>query len=67
LVEQGLQYKEIAAKMDVTLGTLHTKIQSLFKRLNIHSKAELAGWNNRRKQYLALRDAPDQSATSPGE
>jgi DNA-binding NarL/FixJ family response regulator len=67
LVEQGLQYTDIAAKLGVTLGMVHTSLSLLFKRLNVHSKAELVRWNNRRKQYLALRNALDQPAASSGE
>jgi|GEM_PF-1431984 len=66
LVEEGLKYRDIAAKIGVALGTVHATLSLLFKRLNVHSKAELVGWNNRRKQYLALRDASDQPAASSG-
>ncbi len=67
LVDQGFRAKEIAAELDLSPGTVHRYFDSLFAFLKLHSRAELVRWNNRRKQYLALRNALDQPAASSGE
>ncbi len=37
----GMRYKEIAAKLRIALPTVRTHIQSLYMKMDIHSKEEL--------------------------
>jgi DNA-binding NarL/FixJ family response regulator len=42
LLIEGLSYKEIAAHDYVSTATLHARIASLYKKLGIHSRSEIA-------------------------
>ena len=37
----GLSYKEVAARLFISLGTVYSHIKNIYKKLHIHSKAEL--------------------------
>ncbi len=41
LVEQGLEYKQIANELSISLKTVHRHIQILFEKLQVHNKIEL--------------------------
>ncbi len=41
LVEQGLEYKQIADKLNISIKTVHRHIQILFEKFGVHSKMEL--------------------------
>jgi DNA-binding NarL/FixJ family response regulator len=41
LVEQGLEYKQIADKLNISVKTTHRHIQNLFEKFGVHSKMEL--------------------------
>ena len=41
-VAEGLTYKEIAARLDISPATVRNHIQAIYRRLGIHSNAELA-------------------------
>jgi signal transduction histidine kinase/DNA-binding NarL/FixJ family response regulator len=41
LVEQGLEYKQIADKLNISVKTIHRHIQNLFEKFGVHSKIEL--------------------------
>jgi DNA-binding NarL/FixJ family response regulator len=47
LVRTGLSYKQIAAQLDVREGTVRTHVESVYRALDVHSRAELtiALWN----------------------
>jgi signal transduction histidine kinase/DNA-binding NarL/FixJ family response regulator len=40
-VEKGLEYKEIANNLNISLKTVHRHMQILFEKFNVHSKIEL--------------------------
>ena len=42
LLVEGLSYKQIAAKCNVTLDTISTHIKKIYSKLNIHSRSELS-------------------------
>jgi len=42
LLMDGLSYKQIAAKCNVSLDTISSHIRNIYSKLNIHSRAELA-------------------------
>jgi DNA-binding NarL/FixJ family response regulator len=42
LLMDGLSYKQIAAKCNVTIDTISSHIRNIYSKLNIHSRAELA-------------------------
>ncbi len=42
LLMDGLSYKQIAATCNVTLDTISSHIRSIYSKLNIHSRSELA-------------------------
>jgi len=42
LLMDGLSYKQIAANCNVTLDTISSHIRSIYSKLNIHSRSELA-------------------------
>lgn len=37
----GLSYKEIASTLHISIGTVYTHIKNIYKKLHVHSKAEL--------------------------
>jgi signal transduction histidine kinase/DNA-binding NarL/FixJ family response regulator len=41
LVELGLEYKQIADKLNISVKTTHRHIQNLFEKFSVHSKIEL--------------------------
>jgi DNA-binding NarL/FixJ family response regulator len=41
LVEQGLEYKQISDKLNISVKTTHRHIQNLFEKFGVHSKMEL--------------------------
>jgi len=41
LLIKGYQYKQIAAKLNVSIGSLKTRINRIYKKLNIKNKVEL--------------------------
>jgi DNA-binding NarL/FixJ family response regulator len=41
LVEKGLEYKQIAEKLNISVKTTHRHIQNLFEKFGVHSKMEL--------------------------
>jgi signal transduction histidine kinase/DNA-binding NarL/FixJ family response regulator len=41
LVENGLEYKQIADKLNISVKTTHRHIQNLFEKFGVHSKMEL--------------------------
>ena len=42
LLAEGCPYKEIAATMQVTLGTVRTYIERIYQKLHVHSRTEAA-------------------------
>lgn len=44
LLVKGLSYKQIAANCFITIQTLSSHIKSIYQKLNVHSRAELAAW-----------------------
>lgn len=42
LLMDGLSYKQIAARCNVSLDTISSHIRNIYSKLNIHSRAELA-------------------------
>jgi DNA-binding NarL/FixJ family response regulator len=47
LVARGLTNKEIAGRLVVAPSTVHTHLKRIFKKLGVHSRAELAVWASR--------------------
>jgi DNA-binding NarL/FixJ family response regulator len=41
LIEQGLEYKQIADNLNISVKTVHRHIQNLFEKFGVHSKLEL--------------------------
>ncbi|MGK7396619.1 MAG: ATP-binding protein [Candidatus Cyclobacteriaceae bacterium M3_2C_046] len=41
LVEQGLEYKQIADQLHLSVKTIHRHIQNLYEKMGVHSKLEL--------------------------
>lgn len=41
LVEKGLEYKQIADQLNISVKTTHRHIQNLFEKFGVHSKMEL--------------------------
>lgn len=37
----GLSYKEVAARLFISIGTVYSHIKNIYKKLHVHSKAEL--------------------------
>ena len=37
----GLTYKEVANKLHISIGTVYSHIKNIYKKLHVHSKAEL--------------------------
>lgn len=42
LLIKGLSYKEIAAKIFVSIETLNTHVKNIYRKLNVHSRSELS-------------------------
>jgi RNA polymerase sigma factor (sigma-70 family) len=40
LLAEGCPYKEIAAVMQVSLGTIRTYIERIYQKLHVHSRTE---------------------------
>lgn len=54
LVEEGLQYKEIAARLGITLAGVHSHIDHIKDALDLHGRDEVAAWvRERRSRYVA--------------
>lgn len=43
-IVEGLSYKMVGAKLDISLDTVRTHIMQIYRTLNIHSKGELIKW-----------------------
>ena len=41
LIEKGLEYKQIADELNISVKTVHRHIQNLFEKCGVHSKMEL--------------------------
>lgn len=41
LCSTGLSYKEVAAKLDISEGTMRKHTENVYRRLGVHSRAEL--------------------------
>jgi len=41
LVDSGLSYKEIAARLDLSEGTIRTHTEEIYRKYNVHSRFEL--------------------------
>jgi len=42
LLVKGLSYKEIAASFFISIETLNSHIKNIYRKLNVHSRGELA-------------------------
>lgn len=42
LLMQGLSYKEISSKIFISVETLNSHIKNIYRKLNVHSRAEIA-------------------------
>lgn len=40
-IVDGLSYKEIASRLFISMGTIHTHIRNIYRKLSAHSKAEV--------------------------
>jgi DNA-binding NarL/FixJ family response regulator len=58
LIDRGLRDKAIADALHISPSTAHTYTSNLFELLGLHDRKALIHWNRRRKQYLALINAP---------
>ena len=45
LMRQGLTYKEIALRLGVSWHTVRTHAQSILRKLGVHSRRDLGGWD----------------------
>ena len=42
LLVKGYSYKEIAASINISVETLNTHVKNIYRKLNVHSRGELA-------------------------
>jgi len=61
LVGTGLSYKQIAAQLDLSEGTIRTHTERIYRAFGVHSRAELT------VALLALGNVPTLSAARPNE
>lgn len=48
LLARGSTYADCAATMDVTVGTVQDYVKRLYRKLDVHSRAEVRAWVQRR-------------------
>lgn len=71
LVASGLQNKEVAAKLGLSLATVRNHVHNILEKLGLHSKLEAValafrnGWVESAASGLASPEAPAASAVSP--
>lgn len=41
LSETGLSYKEVASKLAISEGTMRKHVENVYRRIGVHSRAEL--------------------------
>lgn len=51
LICQGLTYDQIGKELFLSTSTVKTLVKSMFERLNVHTRVELAVWWTRQEMW----------------
>ncbi len=59
LITRGLNNKLIARELGISDGTVKVYVKSLLRKLNLHSRLELAAWVHTNNYQIAPEDVPE--------